>query len=521
MKKKSIFVMLIIGLLIATAFSGCIEREEKEKVSPLEDLTRSLVELVKQGESDLFTVPFERYEADTKELPIGVFNSGIGGLTVLEEILQSDRFNNVIHKPGPDSRPDFEYEHFIYLGDQANMPYGNYPSEDKVDFLRELIIKDTVFLLGGRYWPSASADVPRYDKPQVKAVVIACNTATAYGLEEVRAALKEWELQVYLVGVVEAGANGAIEALKERADKGTVAVMATVGTCRSKGYPRAIEKSACEAGIKTPTVIQQGCLGLAGAIEGDESYIITLEAPVVVGYRGPAIGNMAAPIETDLITHYGFEADGLLGDPDSTETWRLNSVENYVRYHTTTLVERYRRSNGSEPISTVILGCTHFPYYVDRFAASFKRLREFSTPDGDEPYKNLLAEQLTFIDPAELTAMHLYESLADMGLLLEEGDESTIVVDEFYISVPNTTLAGVELTPGGGFTYDYKYGRTSGNFTAEYVKRVPMSRLSLSDMVRESIRTSMPEVWERLVAFSWKSPRTLDLPEEARITPAD
>ena len=54
-------------------------------------------------------------------------------------------------------------------------------------FLRELILKDAVFLLGKRYH---GADGPRFDKPPVKAIVIACNTATAYGIEDIRAALK-------------------------------------------------------------------------------------------------------------------------------------------------------------------------------------------------------------------------------------------------------------------------------------------------------------------------------------------
>jgi len=501
-------VAMLVILVVGSAFlTGCIQNNEFMS----ERETLSLVELVKQGGNDLFAVPFDRYDAGMKELPIGVFDSGIGGLAVLEEILRLDQFNNLIHEPGPDGRPDFEYEHFVYLGDQANMPYGNYPTEGNVAFLRELIIKDVVFLLGERYWPSASADAPRYDKPRVKAIVIACNTATAYGLEEVRDALREWGLPVYLVGVIEAGADGAVENLGERGEGGAIAVMATVGTCRSGGYPRAIEKSAYEAGIKTPTVIQQECLGLAGAIEGDESYITTSGAHRAAEYHGPAVDNPAAPIDTTLTAYYGFETDGLLGDPNSPDTWQLNSVENYIRYHTTTLVERYRRSNGSEPISIVILGCTHLTYYADSIATSFERLREFKTADGEEPFKKILAERITLIDPAELTAERLYEALTNMKLLLGESDEPAIPVDEFHISVPNTGLAGVKLTPGGGFTYDYKYSRAPGDFTVEWVKRVPMNCKGLPDTIQRSIRMGAPEVWKRLVEFSLKSPRTAEL----------
>lgn len=512
--KKKLFILLVIIPVLTTVFpQGC--GRNRETFTGKETL--SLVELVKRGESDLFKVSSERYKTDTKELPIGVFDSGIGGLTVLAEILRLDSFNNITHEPGQDGRPDFERERFVYIGDQANMPYGAYPSEEKTDFLRELIIKDAVFLLGDRYWPSASHEIPRYDKPPVKAIVIACNTATAYGLEDVRTALSEWKLPVYLVGVVEAGAEGAVETLIKQKIQGAVAVMATEGTCASEGYLRALEKSSQKAGITSPTVIQQGCLGLAGAVEGDASYIVPPGKENTVEYRGPAVSNTAAPIDTALIARYSFDAGGLLGSPGSPVTWHLNSVENYIRYHTAALVDRYSRNTGAKPISAVILGCTHFPYYVDSISASFNRLRNYRLPDGSEPYKKILAEQLVFIDPAELTTEQLYKALADKMLLLRDDETSVIAVDEFYISVPNPSLAGVKLEQGGGFTYEYKYGRTPGNITLEYVKRVPMNMENLSAMVRESIRKSMPGVWEQLIAFNRESPRTRDLPDEMRI----
>ena len=511
-------VKIIIMLIMVSGSMLLMTCAEQSRL-PVERKKTSLVELVHEGESEIFKVHFGRYEGDRKSLPIGVFDSGIGGLTVLAAILELDGFSNITGEPGPDGRADFEKERFVYLGDQANMPYGNYPSEQKVDFLRELILKDVVFLLGERYWLSANASMPKYDKPPVKAIVIACNTATAYGLETVRAALEQWDLPVYLVGVVEAGADGAIGAITESGKGGAVAVLATVGTCRSEGYVRSVTNSAGEVGIEPPAVIQQGCLGLAGAIEGDPSYITLSGAAATVDYRGPAVGNKAAPIDSALSAHYSFETKGLLGDIDRPATWRLNSVENYIRYHTASLVEQYRRSGGSEPIGTVILGCTHFPYQVDRIEASFGRLRSFREKEGNEPYKNLIFEQLSFIDPAELTASHLYESLAGAGLLISKSGGSILTTDEFYISVPNVSLADVKLAVSGGFTYEYKYGRVPGRLTAEYVKRVPMSRVNLSLTARESIKTSMPTVWKRLVTFSQRSPRTRRLPASARIMP--
>jgi glutamate racemase len=481
----------------------------------------SIVDVVEHQSSELFPVPMERYRALEAQRPIGVFDSGIGGLTVLEEIATIDRFDNRTHAPGADGRPDFESESFIYLGDQANMPYGNYPSEDRVDFLKELILKDVVFLLGDRYWPSRSAAAPRRDKPPVKAIVIACNTATAYGLEDVHAALERWRVPIFTVGVVAAGADGAVESLRDTKTSGAVAVMATVGTCRSEGYVREIRRSSEAARIEAPQVIQQGSLGLAGAIEGSPEFIAPPHAADSTAYRGPAVGNPEAPIEPSLAAEYAFDPQGLLGDRDDPATWRLNSVGNYISYDTTSLVESHRRSGSTEPIRTVILGCTHFPFYQDEIEVSFERLRELRTAEGEAPYRDLIADEIVFIDPAELTAVQLYEALSERGLL-GTGLGAAGVADEFYISVPNPTCPEVELRPDGlGFTYEFKYGRVPGQLDREYVRRVPMSRDSLDEGVLESIRTSMPAVWDRLTRFSSHSPRCADLPDQARIGAAE
>jgi glutamate racemase len=490
------FPLILLGIGAALQL-GCPK--------PVEQTTAlSVEELVLDGDSEVFSVPFERYRALDEDLPIGVFDSGIGGLTVLNEIVTIDRFNNGTHEPGADGRADFEDESFLYLGDQANMPYGNYPSEDKVDFLKELILKDVVFVLGNRYWHSRSADTPHRDKPPVKAVVVACNTATSYGLDDIELAFERWGIPIYIVGVVAAGADGAIESLIETGSSGAVAVMATVGTCASGGYPREIARSSLDAELEPPEVIQQGSLGLAGAIEGSPEFIVPEGSGPAAAYRGPAVANPVAPIEQALI-----EA-------------RLNSIENYIRYETTSLVEAHRRSGSTEPISTVILGCTHFPFHQEAIEDSFERLREVRNDEGEAPYERLIADDIVFVDPARLTAVQLYEELTERELFNNDGDAGSPTADEFYISVPNADCPGVVLRADGlSFTYDYKYGRSPGALDREYVKRVPMNRENLGDSSIETIRTTMPGVWKRLVSFSAHSPRCADLPEEARIQALD
>jgi glutamate racemase len=126
--------------------------------------------------------------------PIGVFDSGIGGLTVVHEIMRQ--------LPG---------ESIVYFGDTARVPYG--PKSP-----------DTVC----RY----SREIARFLRQQdVKAIVIACNTATAHALP----ALRE-ELPIPVVGVVEPGARAAVRA----SNGGHIGVIGTSGTIRSGAYERAI-----------------------------------------------------------------------------------------------------------------------------------------------------------------------------------------------------------------------------------------------------------------------------------------
>src|SRR4051794_33728866 len=250
------------------------------------------------------SIAFEKLSGDRARLPIGVFDSGIGGLTVLEAILKIDAFNNQTLQPGPDGVPDFEGEEFVYLGDQANMPYGNYPSHGAEPYLKELILKDAIFLLSSQ------------KKPPVKAIVIACNTATAYGMEEIRALLATLKLEVPVIGVVEAGARAVAAELPDDGRARSVAVLATVGTCASNAYPKAIGMAVGRTGKRVPPVVQQGSVGLAGAIEGSPAFLGE------AAYEGPQL-------DPSLLPAYGLDPAGLRGDPSQPASQRLASVRNY------------------------------------------------------------------------------------------------------------------------------------------------------------------------------------------------
>jgi GMP synthase (glutamine-hydrolysing) A subunit len=277
--------------------------------------------------------------------PIGVFDSGIGGLSVLEKILTLDSFDNATGEMRPDGVPDFLEERFVYFGDQANMPYGRYDAAGKADFLRELVVRDAQFVLGSQgHDPS-------------KAVVVACNTATAYGFGRVSAMVRPGDASV--IGVVNAGVEGALDAMRGETRPYAIGVMATPATISSGVYERTLRAGLAARGTSVPVEIaNRGGIGLAEAVENSE----------------PGMGECA----------------------------RTNFVA---------LVEDYRARGGKAPIRAIILGCTHYPFVLDEFRAALADLRK--RPECAA----LIADDVVFVDPAVNTAVACYKSLRERGLL--------------------------------------------------------------------------------------------------------
>lgn len=123
-------------------------------------------------------------------LPIGVFDSGVGGLTVAKEIMNQ-----------------LPNEKIIYFGDTARVPYGNKSRETVTAYSRQIVR----FLLSKK----------------VKAIVVACNTASAFALETIR-----HEIPVPIIGVVKPGAKTASLSTKN----GRIGVIGTQGTINSGIY---------------------------------------------------------------------------------------------------------------------------------------------------------------------------------------------------------------------------------------------------------------------------------------------
>jgi glutamate racemase len=157
------------------------------------------------------------------ELPLGVFDSGLGGLTVVREIAAL-----------------LPHEKILYLGDTARVPYGARSASTVV-----------------RYAQGCARALVREG---IKALVVACNTVSAVALEELRA-----ELDLPVLGVIEPGARAAVAASKRL----RIGVLGTVGTVSSGAYPRAVLSVSTRAEVSAHAAPLLVPLAEEGWLEGE------------------------------------------------------------------------------------------------------------------------------------------------------------------------------------------------------------------------------------------------------------
>ena len=422
----------------------------------------------------------------TKTLPIGVFDSGTGGLTILEAMLTLDAFNNTTGLPGADGKLDFSSEYFQYLADQANMPYGNYAAENKTELLKEHIFKNMAFFLQ-----------KNTTKPDVKMIVLACNTATAYALEDIRAKLSGEGYTVPVLGVIDAGAKAALE-YQQKYGAGTIGVFATAGTVASNGYPRTLQAMAKAKGLPELSVISQGGAGLAESIDRDWSYYVDTITKARSEYKGPSLKNSVYKIDSLLLAAYNFDKAGnkLLcefDDKGSCLDMQLNDPSNYVRYHLVSLLEKMLREKTAQPMNTLILGCTHYPYMRDTIAKVLTELYNYKT-NNEYRYRTCITSNVKLIDPAVETAKEAFVALRAKQLTNTGAKQK----NQFYITIPNLALGEVKLQPDGWFTYAYKYGRVAGANKA-YISYVPFDHKNISDASYSRFKLVLPNAYKEIV----------------------
>jgi glutamate racemase len=239
----------------------------------------------------------------TMRRPIGMFDSGFGGLTVARALIDL--------LPGED---------MVYIGDTGRYPYGSKPLDQVQCYAREL----------------ACSLVRDFD---AKAIVVACNTATAAGLDQIRA-----ELPVPIIDVVEPGAR----ALVHTTESGRVGVIGTVGTVSSGAYVEAVARTGAPVRL-----VSAACPGFVEFVErgqtvGDEVLVLAerLLAPIrdadvdalllgcthypflartIGDVMGPGVTLVSSADETAFAAREQLERLGLLRDDGRTGEHRFLS----------------------------------------------------------------------------------------------------------------------------------------------------------------------------------------------------
>jgi len=153
----------------------------------------------------------ERSKSEIQTLPIGIFDSGVGGLTVYR----------ALHERLPN-------EHFIYLGDTARVPYGT----KSLATVERYAIENSLFLCSRG----------------IKILVVACNTASALALPKIRE-----RIGIEVVGVIGPGARKAVE-ITQKTDNPKIGVIATEATVTSRAYSEAIRRVS-----QTAEIIETAC----------------------------------------------------------------------------------------------------------------------------------------------------------------------------------------------------------------------------------------------------------------------
>jgi glutamate racemase len=230
--------------------------------------------------------------------PIGVFDSGVGGLSVLRAL-----------------QAELPLEQFVYVADNGHAPYGE--RDDAHVLARSHAITDYLIAKHG-----------------IKALVVACNTATAAAIHILRAAYPE----LPIIGI-----EPALKPATAVSQTGRIGVMATRGTLNSEKFRRLLESLH-----GTGTFVLQPCDGLAIAIErmdGDQTIALCREYTHAMGQFGTQTGEMDCLVLG--CTHYAFAAQALVslignsvqliegGAPVARQTRRQLEKSNLCRTVTT------------------------------------------------------------------------------------------------------------------------------------------------------------------------------------------
>lgn len=225
--------------------------------------------------------------------PIAILDSGVGGLTVVKEVMRQ-----------------LPQESIVYFGDTARAPYGSRTSDEVIRFTHQIIDFLELF--------------------HPKMIVIACNTATAAALGQVRA-----RLSVPVVGVIHPGARAAIK----KSRKQLIGVIGTEGTIRSKAYETALKQISPQLEAVSLACPEFVPLVESGQFEGEAAREIVEQA--LSGFKQLSMDCLILGC-----THYPFIANAI-AEVMGPDVQLINSAEETAREMSAVLFHRGLLAKGA------------------------------------------------------------------------------------------------------------------------------------------------------------------------------
>lgn len=450
--------------------------------------------------SSIYYADFPEYPRELSDLPIGIFDCSPDGFTVAERFLTADNFDNITGRSGSDGIADFGGEYFQILYDRANSPYGGYIDAGNPAFLKEQLIRNTLFLMSDRYYNLAVDEYQSGYKEPVKIVIVPSPVADYYALSDIQALLDRSGTGVKAVGVIESSIREALKGVDEDGNF-CVGVLYSPEGVTSREYEAAIRKMASDSGVTGRIqVFNQEGLGIEEALAGNPAYLDTSAKVSRSGYAGPVTGISYNNINASLFDRYGFDTVGnaLLfpAGGRNISGVQLNSVENYVRYHLVSMVERHRRSGSRVPISSIILadcGYDRLRGVMDRIMVELYNYRR----GGIYLYRSSISPDFRFIDPAECAVSEAYRILREDGNLALRGTKSTLSP---FITMPSSSVPADSLDSSGFFRETFLFGRVSGTedvttkavpFTPRYIDAEELGEIEYNHETFTLIRNAL------------------------------
>ena len=315
----------------------------------------------------------EQYTSLDPYAPVGVFDSGVGGLTVAREIMRQ-----------------LPEERLVYFGDTARVPYGSKSQATILRFVRQIVR----FL----------------ETKEVKAIVVACNTASAYALETI-----EKEIQLPIIGVVKPGAKTAAAASRN-GRIGVIATDATIGSGLYTQFIRSINPKLQVFGKACPLfcpLVEEGWLKDPVTVEVANRY---LEPLLATGIDTLVMGCTHYPLLRSTLREIMGDKVNLVNPAYETARELKALLEEGLTHDFVTeeIAKRYLKELQEKDIDTLILGCTHYPL-----------LRSL--------IRGIMGDQVQLVNPAYETALGLRRLLQEHHILSDKMPEGATRY-QFYVS---------------------------------------------------------------------------------------